>query len=181
MKRKYLNWCTPFFAVSQWFSSLGSYFMLMQYTLTQKRNSSPFHLQILKWPDGVQERAMSHYLPVLHLVILKFANEKVRSFFFEGVYSCTASDVNSEGKARSVDHETVRTWLSASFWVGIILSCGSCKVMRLWEGVYYPTQGGLAMLPKKILWSFWHTVVTIWSPFPVYLQWINIFLWSDKK
>ena len=60
-------------------------------TLAQKTNSSPFHLQILKWPDWVQERAMSHfysnephYLPELHLVILKFANEKAGSFFFWG-------------------------------------------------------------------------------------------------
>ena len=31
------------------------------YTLTQKRNSSPFHLQILKWPEGAQEWVMSHF------------------------------------------------------------------------------------------------------------------------
>ncbi len=28
-------------------------------TLAQKRNSSPFHLQILKWPEGAQEWLMS--------------------------------------------------------------------------------------------------------------------------
>ena len=30
-------------------------------TLAPKRNSSPFHLQILKWPDGAQEWLMSHF------------------------------------------------------------------------------------------------------------------------
>ncbi len=29
-----------------------------KYTLVQKRNSSPFHLQILKWPEGIQEWLM---------------------------------------------------------------------------------------------------------------------------
>ncbi len=64
-------------------------------TLAQKKNSPPFHLQIFKCRDGVQERPITklvgysnepHYLPVLHLVILKFANERARSFFFRGVY-----------------------------------------------------------------------------------------------
>ncbi len=40
---------------------------------------------------------MSHfyYLPVLHLVILKFANEKARSLFFEGVYNTQDKSYNS--------------------------------------------------------------------------------------
>ena len=55
-----------------------------QYT-PQKRNSSPFHLQILKWPDGVQERSMSYTdQKKLLLNFLKFKlNKRGVSFFGE--------------------------------------------------------------------------------------------------
>ncbi len=53
------------------------------HTLVKKRNSSPFHLQILKLPDGVQASNGTLAIPVLPLVVSKFANEKARSFFFE--------------------------------------------------------------------------------------------------
>ncbi len=38
-------------------------------TLAQKRKSSPFHLQILNWPEGAQEWLMSHFYPLLHEIL----------------------------------------------------------------------------------------------------------------
>ncbi len=54
-----------------------------QHTLVKKRNSSPFHLQILKLPDGVQASNETLAIPVLPVVVSKFANEKARSLLFE--------------------------------------------------------------------------------------------------
>ncbi len=55
-------------------------------TLTQKRNSSPFHLQILKWPEGAQE--WLHCPKKVTPQFFKIQVEQARSLFFEGVYYC---------------------------------------------------------------------------------------------
>ncbi len=68
-------------------------------TLVKKRNSSPFHLQILKLPEGVQGghgvRWNTHNYLMLKvnytgqkkflLIFFKIQVEQARSFFFEGV------------------------------------------------------------------------------------------------
>ncbi len=53
-------------------------------TLAQKRNSSPFHLQILKWPEGAQE--WLHCLKKLLPDFLKFKLNKRGVFFVYGIF-----------------------------------------------------------------------------------------------
>ena len=57
-------------------------------TLAQKINSSPFHLQILKWPDGPHEWLMSHTdQKKLFPDFLKFKlNKRGVSFLRECIY-----------------------------------------------------------------------------------------------
>ncbi len=62
-------------------------------TLIKKRNFSPFHVQILKWPEGVQGRLISHtltkksYSPIFKN--LSWTSEEFLFFsFFWGVYVC---------------------------------------------------------------------------------------------
>ncbi len=60
------------------------------HTLVKKRNSLPFHLQILKRPEGVQGghgvrwnyTGPKKFLPIF----FKIQVEQARSLFFEGVY-----------------------------------------------------------------------------------------------
>ncbi len=64
------------------------------YTRTKKKllAFSFANFEMTRWSTGksyvplVGYSNEPHYLPVLHVVILKFANEKARSLFFEGVY-----------------------------------------------------------------------------------------------
>ncbi len=68
-------------------------------TLVKKRNPSPFHLQILKVPDGVQasngvrwnaqlpnDKSLLHCPKKVTPQFFKIQVEQARSFFFEGVY-----------------------------------------------------------------------------------------------
>ncbi len=63
-----------------------------------------------------------------------------------------------------------------------VSSCGSCQIMKLWE---FTTQRrgvwGILWKYAFIRSSFWHTVVNIWSLFPVYFKWINISLIGQKS
>ncbi len=60
------------------------------FTLVKKRNSSPFHLQILKVPNGVQAsngvRCLLHCPKKVTPRFFKIQVEQAMSLFFEGVY-----------------------------------------------------------------------------------------------
>ena len=89
----------------------------------KKRNSSPFHLRILKWPDGVQERSRSHFyaytLATLSLGLgtlpkkdtpqcFKIQVEQAWSFFFWIVYILSVQYWTITKNYRLVQHSRAR-------------------------------------------------------------------------